>query len=299
MKALISGRAGRALIIEGQTLRSLDIKDPWHLVERRHREVPFLFGDARDIRIVENGNLESIHQQLQEDSKFTLGLDLALISLDAELPAGIRLDALSELEDALDSPRIAERLENILYAAPLPDDADIDGACELAATTECELIRELLISLSEAQPVIAEVANAWDAIPTKSFGGPEARLEFQHTAICEGLSRSLVQGIRTTHNATALVGELNKTHIQQLSNHELVMQQWTSGLASIKLLSQDEVFDEHGRLVARERQLIVDVLKAHNDTRSARTRVDLEAARLKNKRARSDDATATQEEQTH
>lgn len=227
MDAVISGRAGRALLLDGDSLESFDVDDPSNLVSRGRTDVPYLFGETQDLRVLQDTTLEAARQELQHDYDSSCALDLTLISLDAELPNDIRREALEGLDELLADGRIIERLENILYARPLPEEADLVGALELSSGAN--LSNALLLSFQKRQLLITEVTEAWDTIPTKIFGGYERQAEFQHVAISEGLFRTLVTTRETKGTiATFLLNaSLNKS-IQQLRNYRQVLQHWTN-----------------------------------------------------------------------
>ena len=141
MNAIISGRSGRALIVDGESLKSFDIDDPSMIVPRRKSELAYLFGEASDLRAVAATSISSIARELTFDCHFTWALDLALISLDSELPEDIREEALDGLEELLVETLVREKLENVLYSHPLPDDSDLVGAlklCEIKAFSAAE-----------------------------------------------------------------------------------------------------------------------------------------------------------------
>src|SRR5690349_11544423 len=98
MNAIVSGRSGRALILDGESLQSFDLDGPDSMLVRHPSELPYLFGEAKDLRILENTNVESVAHKLQGESDFTCALDLTLISLDPELSDDIRQEALQELD---------------------------------------------------------------------------------------------------------------------------------------------------------------------------------------------------------
>lgn len=101
MNAIVSGRSERALLLDGESLKSFELDDPSTIVPRHRSELPYLFGEAADLRTLENTTLESVERELRMDCHFTWALDLALISLDAELEDEIRTDALEDLEQLL------------------------------------------------------------------------------------------------------------------------------------------------------------------------------------------------------
>src|SRR5437588_4534999 len=102
MDAVISGRAGKALLLDGGSLKSFDIDDPSKLVPRQQSDLPYLFGEGQDLRIIEDSDIQSVAQELEAESNLTLALDLTLISLDEELEDDIPKDALQDLDELLD-----------------------------------------------------------------------------------------------------------------------------------------------------------------------------------------------------
>ena len=228
MDALISGTTGRALLVDAGHLKSFDMDDPSRLVPRTPADFAYLFGEMQDLRVVENTDIESVRRELKHDADSTLALDLALISLDAELPDDIRKEAIEELDELLAESQVVERLESTLYARPLPDDADLTGALELCERADLRT-SILLRTLGDRQTLISEANEAWNAIPTKIFGGHEERTAFQHVVVTEGLNRALVMANETQAAASSflLTAGLNDS-IKQLPNYRQVLQHWTS-----------------------------------------------------------------------
>src|SRR2546421_8566114 len=111
MQAVISGNAGRALVLEGDSLKSFDVDEPSKTVPRTPADFAYLFGEMQDLRVVENTDIDSIRQELKYDSDSAVALDLALISLDAELPDDIRKEAVEGLNGLLADERVVDRLE--------------------------------------------------------------------------------------------------------------------------------------------------------------------------------------------
>ncbi len=291
MDAVISGRAGRALLLDGDSLKSFDVDDPSKLVPRRQSDVPYLFGETQDLRVLQNTDIESVQRELEHDSDCSCALDLTLISLDAELPDDIRQEALEGLDELLADSRVVERLENILYARPLPEEGDLEGALRLSNTES--LSSALLQRFQECQQLITEVTEAWDTIPTKIFGGYEQQAEFQHVAVREGLFRTLVT-TRETQGAIStflLNAGLNKS-IQQLRNYRQVLQHWTNSFRQASALprisreleeeSEMEISPRrrHGRRVGINRQAVLkEVQKKKAIIIEAMRRRDLQGVR--------------------
>jgi len=185
MHAVISGRAGKALLLDGDSLKSFDADDPSKLVPRRQADLHYLFGESQDLRIIEDSDLESITREFKNDCDSNLALDLTLISLDGELPDDIRKEAIEGVDELLADHRVVEQLENILYARPVPEDADLSGALKLCDRAGSSRVLAVLKTFEEYQPLIREVCEAWDIIPVQIFGGYERQAEFQ-ARCCSG-----------------------------------------------------------------------------------------------------------------
>lgn len=289
MNAVISGRAGKALLLDGDSLKSFDVDEPSKLVSRRQSDLPYLFGETQDLRFIENTDIESVQQELKHDCDCNWALDLALISLDAELPDEIRKEAIEGLDELLADSRVVERLENILYARALPEDADLAGALNLCGETRFSNAIALLQSFQERQPLIREVSEAWDIIPTKIFGGYDQQAEFQHVAVREGFFRALVITLESQGKASSLreasihLASANPNDtipmfllntglndsVKRLRNHRQVLHAWASPFRQSgnapKIKPEIEEGDEsetstrrrHGRRIGIHRQAVL------------------------------------------
>src|SRR5205085_2972517 len=202
--------------------------DPSMIVSRHRSEVPYLFGEAADLRTIENTTIETMERELKNECHFTWALDLALISLDAELEDDIRIDAFEDLEELIKENAILERLENVLYSHPPPEDADLTGALQLCDRETQPAVFAFLQRLENHQPASTAVYQAWEAIPTNTFGTQGDQKTFKHIAVREGLFRTLV----TLDSLTAISGFLLKAglneSIRRLPNYRKVLQTWAA-----------------------------------------------------------------------
>src|SRR2546423_842627 len=270
MDAVISGRAGKALLLDVESLKSFGVDAPSEIVSRRQSDLPYLFGEAQDLRVIENADVESVKQALQHDCDFNWALDLTLISLDAELPDDIRKEAIEGLDELLSDSRVVERLEGILYARPLPEDVELVGAIKLCNEVRSSNGSALLRSFGQCQLLIYQVSQAWDTIPTKIFVDYERQVEFQQVAAREGLFRSLVT-VRQTKSpiSTFLLNAGLNESIKQLPNYRQVLQHWASPfrqpgeVPKIKPELEEEFEEEtstrrrHGRRIGLNRQAVL------------------------------------------
>ena len=226
MNALVSGRSGRAVILDGESLQSLDVDDPYKIVPRHPSELPYLFGEGKDLLILENTTIESVAKALESESNFTQALDVTLISLDSELPDDIRMEALEELEQLLADGFITERVENVLYSAPLPVEADLTRAKALC-DAKLKLVQEFFQKLENYQSAIARGVEAWEAIPVDKFTTFDNKKHFRQVTVKEGLCRALA----TLESPAAISNFILKaglnSNIQQLPNYRQILQEWT------------------------------------------------------------------------
>jgi len=132
MNAVISGRVGVALLLDGERLSSFDIEEPDCTVPRNRHDLPFLLGESSDLRYLEDITHEQARAALEQEYNSTLALDLALILLDPEYSDP---EVATELDELLTDFRVLERPEKIMYPVPLPPSADLKRAkqaCEIS-----------------------------------------------------------------------------------------------------------------------------------------------------------------------
>ena len=226
MNAVVSGQAGVALLLDGDTLSSLRAGHPGEVIRRSPGEVPLLFGDARDLQFLERVELEEVSSRLERASEEVDALHLALILLDESLVPDTRRTAAEELEELLEIEGNHRFVENILYAHPLPRGADLDGALAVCPG-DVNLNRNLLERLRSLQAVITEVYFAWEQVPEGLFDGKRDRAYVQAIAVREGFFRDLV-GLRATAGSFKGFEEkvLHKSSFRALPNYEEILREW-------------------------------------------------------------------------
>jgi tetratricopeptide (TPR) repeat protein len=229
MDAIISGRAGVALLVDGEVLSSFDVEDPGTLMPRRPADLRLLFGEAPDVQFLEGVNRDEAARHLELAFNCASALDLDLILFDAELTDDVRDDAADELDRLLSDPPVVEYLENILFGKPLPAAADIAGALARCEGKRLPRLSSTLQLLEGYQPSIRAVCAQWDALPQKLFGGEERKAEFQRVAVREGLFRQLAievaNGPRARINEFIVRSGINHS-ITSLRSYREVLQQW-------------------------------------------------------------------------
>ena len=218
MDAIVSGRAGKAILLDGNSLFSVEVGAPDKLVPRQEWELRLLLGDARDIQIFENIDQKSVADKLSFASDSVYALDLALITLDAELPEDVRKEAADELNLLLHDKKLIKRLESILYASPLPDNGDIKGVL----TYSSGATQTLFQNLAACQSTIREVWQAFLLIPEKFFGDSEAKEAFRRIAVDGGMFRDLVILLEQGKG----VANFLVTHLSVQPRYRTALQEW-------------------------------------------------------------------------
>lgn len=229
MRAVISGQARVALLWEGDRLSSLHSRSGKTPVERSPRDIPYLLGDANDLRFLagidEDHAVAALAQAVDEEN----ALHLTLLLLDPTLRPDTRRDASLELEELLAAPTIRGFLERIFWSRPLPREADLPGAlAQKAGTTDA--VGGFLRELVALQMPIAEVVAAWQSIPEEILE-PVGRGAAQTVAVESGLFRNLVLNLHERHSIDRFLRHsLLEPSLKRLANHREILSAWVKPL---------------------------------------------------------------------
>lgn len=208
MNAVVSGRFGVAVIVEGGNLFSLHTDDPDVAVPRSAGDLRALLGEGRDLEILENTDIKMIKETLLRARSRDEALHLALILLDPGYSTETREEAVGALDELLEDDKVVEGLHAIFCAEPFPDGADVPNAKATATKVGAKRVCELLASLSWLQPCIRAARLAWDAIPLPLFGDPATRGNAQAEAVRSGLFRRLALALNEEKSGPQLVDEV-------------------------------------------------------------------------------------------
>jgi RNA polymerase sigma-70 factor, ECF subfamily len=249
MNAVISGRAGLALVIEGESLMSLDVDDLETLVPRSPYDLRFLLAGATDLITLENTGRDEIAKRLDLEHDIACALDMTLIALDPDSSTELRAEAVAALDELLADARVTERLEYTMYAKPLPSSADLMGAlfCTEVKTAKA---RSFFERLDRDQTAIKSVRESWDALPDYLFGDEAtAKAEF-HDAACDvGLFRLLSLSYADQAKVSVfLLDALENESISTLRNYRNVVQQWCAPIRDAVVADSSVIehqYDDH------------------------------------------------------
>jgi recombination protein RecA len=238
--AIISGRAGVAVLFDGQSFFSFSVERPHELRPRRPAEVRLLFGEADDLEVFESVSRDDAVRALENAFSRAAALDLALITFDSSLSHELRDEAAGELDLLLSDERVCEHLENLLYAHELPEGSDLSGAL---ARCEAERPRLLatLAGLREHQTAIANARRAWEAIPAEYFDGPAQRAELRRAAARAGMFRRLARAGAVEADDFAAELALSLPGVAPARQAEIA-RAWLESLAELqKIVGRQEV----------------------------------------------------------
>jgi hypothetical protein len=253
MQAIFSGEAGVALLVDGETLSSIHAGRTDEVIRRARRDIPYLFGGASDLELVEQVELPQVAHRLEIETAKADALQLALILLDRQLSPDTRRDAAAELKDLQQIEGVTEWVEGVLYARPLPVTADLPGAFS-CCSGDAAPVRGLLRRLSARQKEIREVYCAWEQIPARVFGPDKDRQPALAAAVRGGLFRDLVLSRAAKISLdTFYLRSLVKPWWAVVRNHGRILREWLSPLSEA-----DASPAQPGRTFVSRQQFVAD-----------------------------------------
>jgi tetratricopeptide (TPR) repeat protein len=232
MEALVSGRAGMALVLDGNRVAALHADRPAELLDCPGWQVRRLLGETKDFQLLKGADLAGIGRELALATEQAEALHVTLILLDETLTIDTRQTAAEDLEELFARPEVRDNVERVLCAHAFPEGADLLGAlaCCTDGTPAC---RAFLQTLEGLQGSIEEVRTAWDQVPAPMFGSEDDRTVAQAACVRQGIFRSLARGRADGQSADALrLTILMDAGFRKIKNHRAILQEWTSGLAA-------------------------------------------------------------------
>lgn len=242
VNAIVSGQSGVAILAHAEGLASLQAGQGTKVVRRSPSEARLLLGDAQDFQALENVELEEVSRRLDLATAQMDALHIALLLLDGSLSADTRQTAAEELQELMEDEAVTVFVENVLFAHPLPADADLSGA--LAVCSPMEQVWIFLKTLIFRQDKIAVVHRAWERIPTLVFGTEEARESVRSVAVQEGLFRDLVVFCRATR---ASVEELLAEFLHRSEIRREILLAWGVTLGNLYSSKTNSIRSRQGR----------------------------------------------------
>lgn len=248
MDALISGRAGAAIVVAGSKVALLHSGATGDILRTEPANVQFVMADVDDLQALEIVDIQDVQHDLGRVRGREEALHLVLILLDSDLSEGVRQEAAAALESLLTQSDLGRELKTVLFAQSLPASADLRGAIAGCRSASATTTKDLVQALEAFQPLIRVARRQWDAIPTATFGSDEARVHFRSVAVNEGLFLDLVATSGHEREIDQLLSRtvLNAS-VAVLPNHRAVLEEWARAFQNergsalrVLFLSEDE-----------------------------------------------------------
>jgi tetratricopeptide (TPR) repeat protein len=214
MNAMLSGRAGCAVLLEKDSVQWFRIEDPDSLHATIPDAVDVLFRDVQDVEYLEGTTHDEVSNRLEDAVDCAEALDLALFLLDPVLTEETRRSAAWELDELLADPMIVERLEEIFCAAPLPSGADLAGAHRYADEASPHTAR-FLERLDQWQPSIAAIRHDWLAVSEEVLPDSAERRLAEAGFLRAGMFRRLTAAREAGNLSAALIDGLRHPDLIQ------------------------------------------------------------------------------------
>ncbi|MHB1703517.1 MAG: tetratricopeptide repeat protein [bacterium] len=226
MKAILSGQAGTAVCFEDNRFFSvtLDSEEPlW--VELKKWDVSYLFADYNDIIETEYASRSEVLEKLEIAWKQDRGLQLTLIALDSEEHQETRIEAIECLNNLVNRLEVIEYIENRLYSAPMPNNADLEGAISLSNRMLLNKTKDFFLNILNEQDEILKRYNAWNDLPDNIFDDTVgSKQDFFYEAIRYGAFRLFVK--KRQKKGLALLDLITHSHFKGFNTAVKIFQKW-------------------------------------------------------------------------
>ena len=252
MKALISGQAGLALLIDDGKCWSVSVEEPDLATPCAWEEFHYLLSSSDDVVSMEATTADDARAELQRAWSRDRALQMTLILLDREEDTEIREMAAECLEERLSDPSIPERLLNRLCESPLPDQADHLSAVRIADAGPFTRTASLLAELLRLQPAVFAVCAAFEDLDDSLLVPAEfpSRAHLRRWLSDRGVFRRLANGhgARIGNEVLALLAD---SEIKRLPAANKLFSAWIAPLKKpLPEATQPESDGESSRRVA-------------------------------------------------
>ncbi|PYQ28188.1 MAG: hypothetical protein DMF56_17285 [Acidobacteria bacterium] len=225
MKAILSGRAAAALIVDGDTWHRIDADRPEDLWASGPHEWSYVFGVCQDLQFLDVQSHEDVRAALTAAVDQEHALSLALICLDPETRHETRELAADDLDQIVTrTPMAIEFLRRVFSSKPLPSTASIRRARAVSSG----VAREFFDRLEHDQPAIARVHDAWNALPSEILSGLDVAEIFAF-AVHSGLCLKFADAVRQSHPIEIPLDSTIAEH-QTAGDLRRIVASWTASI---------------------------------------------------------------------
>jgi hypothetical protein len=168
MKVLISGQAGLAIFVDNTGSWVVSAERPDERLPCLNSDIAWLLADVVDIKEFEDTTYDDAVKELRRVSRADRALQLVLILLDGDEDSETAWMAAEVLDGWLKDEPVVRFVENRLYAAHLPHNADVPRAKEIARKAG-EKVFDFLVALDNHQGAIRTTRETWDTLSSDLF----------------------------------------------------------------------------------------------------------------------------------
>lgn len=237
MLALLSGQAGTAVCLHGDSVSVIHIDDAMEETGYTVASAKNLLGGATDVVVLRDTTSEKIRQLLRDYWLIDRALRLFLIAVDSGETDEDALEALNCLEPIL-SPVVVEQLLQRLCNVPLPAPANLARVSRWVAPKSPATF--VVGEISRLQERILQVWATWRALPSSLFGDEDEKDAFERAAREQGVFAILARAEEGPAINTAILN-IYRLLLNQ-TNSRLVIAAWLKalGLAPFRQLKNVE-----------------------------------------------------------
>jgi tetratricopeptide (TPR) repeat protein len=145
---------------------------------------------------------EGAISRLEELNNASFALDFAIMLFDADISEGLRFKIAKELDDLLTSPAIGEHVSDILFAAPLPNEAHVETAVQVCENNS--RAHAFILNLYNSQDRVRMAHSAWLSVRADDMVKKAGIDRTRGTLIRFGVFRRLVTEGRTKADESLL-----------------------------------------------------------------------------------------------
>jgi tetratricopeptide (TPR) repeat protein len=175
-QAFISGQLGKAIYEDGGRFFVIDA-NPAEPVECRPMDFSefFSFGAEVTSPAKRKIDLTSLQAQLRIQTNAHHALQLVVSGMDAVLDLETRTNAIKEAESLITDDQTHAFVRSRLLSSPLPHEADIANALQLASQSSAALTTTLYQTVIDAEESIELVQEIWNETALEYFSSFEAQ----------------------------------------------------------------------------------------------------------------------------
>jgi len=265
MDALISGQAGIAILMHGNTALLVEAGRPEFEFSLHQGSIPYLFAGASDVIELKSVTKAKTVEQLKLASSRDRALHLALILLDKDETEETRRLAVESLGELLAEGDIFDFIASRLYSAPAPPNSSLKDAKHMAR--EAEPLSGFLDRLERDQAQIGLYRQAWNNLPLEFFGSLANKMKFEHCVVDSGAFRRLVEA-QGEPERFGLARFQCLSDLKNLPNSRTVLDAWlrlfqpSKSKRSIRDLAEDSIAAREN--ISDARRPSVSKISAHD-----------------------------------